>query len=121
MARTNIVAQALIGAYPTAAQVSGDDMVLELTSTSDPTDRKTTLIDNKTVLLAYNSDASPHTVTITSIPDALNRVGDIVQTLEAGEIWVYGPCKSVGFNQTGNVLFIDVSDPTVQLSVITLP
>jgi hypothetical protein len=123
MARTNIVATALgaVGSYPSAAQISGDDMVPSLTGTSDPTDRSTALIDGKTLLLAHNTDSGPQTITITSVADALNRTLDIAQTLEAGEIWIFGPVKSLGWNQSGNVLFIDVSDPKIQIAVLTLP
>lgn len=123
MARTNIVATALasVGSYPSAAQVSGDDMIPALTGTSDPTDRSTALIDGKTLLIAHNTDTGPQTITIASVADALNRTLDIVQTLEAGEIWVFGPVKSVGWIQSGNVLWIDVSDPKVRISVLTLP
>jgi len=124
MARTNIVATALsvVGSYPTAGQISGDTMVPSLTSTSDPTDRVTALIDSKTMVIAHNSDSGSHTITITSVLDTpFNRSGDIVQNLEADEIWVFGPIKASGWAQTGNLLFIDVSDPKVQIAILTLP
>jgi hypothetical protein len=123
MARTNIVATALatVGAYPTAAQISGDTMIPSLTGTSDPTDRSTLLVPGKTLVVAHNTDSAPHTITVTSVADALNRTFDLVQTMEAGEIWVFGPVMPLGWNQSGNVLFLDVSSALIQIAVLTLP
>lgn len=122
MARTNIVAVPRIGAYPTAAQISGGAMIPGLTSTSDPTDRSTGLIDGKTSVLAYNSDTVSRTITITSVADTpFNRSGDIVQTLAAKQIALLGPFKNTGWASPGNLLLIDVSDPKVQVAVLTEP
>jgi hypothetical protein len=121
MARTNIVAQSLIGAYP-ALPIAPGGADPSLTSTTDPTDRVTALIDSKTVVLAHNSDTAPHTITFTSALDSLNRAGDITAyQVDAGDISIFGPFKAVGWQQSGALLFIDTSDPHVQLAVITLP
>lgn len=122
MARTNIVPQVNvpIGSYPTLP-LSAGFADLSLTSTSDPTDRSTPLVDRKTMVLAYNSDSSAHTITFTSATDTLNRKGDIAAySMAALKISVFGPFQNIGW-QTGGLLLIDVSDPKVQLAVITLP
>ena len=121
MARTNIVAQSLLGSYP-ALPVSPGAADPGFTSTSDPTDRVTALVDSKTIVIAKNSDVSNHTITFTSVPDTLLRPGDITAyQVDAGDISIFGPFKNAGWGQTGNLLFIDVSDAHVQLAVITLP
>lgn len=121
MARTNIVAQTLLGAYPTLPITAGGADP-GFTSNSDPTDRSTALIDTKTVVIAHNTDVSSHTITFTSVADSLNRPGDITAySVAAGGISIFGPFRASGWAQTGNVLFIDVSDAHVELAVITLP
>jgi hypothetical protein len=124
MARTNIPAQPRVGPYPTQAQLDDGDLIPSLTSISDPTDRYTALVDNKTSVMAVNSDSAPHDITITAAPDTpFNRAVDLVVTLAAGEIAVLGPFKQAGWSNslgpTNNLLFIDVSDPKVQMAVLT--
>jgi len=124
MARTNIPAQVRVGPYPTQQQIDDGDLIPSLTSISDPTDRYTDLVDSKTSVLAVNSDTAPHDVTITSAPDTpFNRAVDLVVTLAAGEIALLGPFKRAGWantlGPTSNLLFIDVTDPKVQLAVFT--
>lgn len=47
------------------------------------------------VVFAQNTDASPHTLTITSTPlQPSGRVDDISQAIEAGEIRVFRICKN---------------------------
>ena len=125
MARTNIVANiasiSLLTAYPTLPIGAGTASPT-LTSNSDPLSRSTPLVDSKTMVLAYNSDVSAHTITFTSVPDSINRGGDITgYSVAAGAIALFGPFKSVGWSQAGNLLFIDVADAHVQLSVLQLP
>ncbi len=135
MARTNIVANAnvpsapaLLSSYPNLQPVA-DSLTPTFTSTSDPTDRSTLIVDGKTLLAVYNSDTIAHTVTVTSVADASNRAGNITAysvkpASAAVPVALIGPFKSAGWAQpspnTGQ-LFIDVSDAKLQLSVLTLP
>jgi hypothetical protein len=130
MARTNIVANAagvsLLTSYPTLP-IGSDAATPSFTSTSDVAiSRQTALIDGKTMVLAYNSGTIAHTISFTSIVDSLNRAGDIetysVKPASAAvPIAIFGPFKSPGWAQTGNVLFIDYSDKELQVAVLTLP
>jgi hypothetical protein len=120
MARTAITPQTLLGAYPTLPIASGG-ADLEFTANTDPTDRSTTIVENKTIVLCYNTDVAPQTVTINSAPDTFNREGDIsAYSLAAGKVAVFGPFKAAGWANAG-VLEIDVSDPKLEIAVITLP
>jgi hypothetical protein len=121
MARTNIVAQTPPGAYP-ATPIGAGDADIGYTSTSDPTDRSTALVDTKTFVVVYNSDDTlAHTITITGALDSLNRRGDITAySVDALENAMFGPFKTIGW-ATGGLLLIDVSDPKLQVAIITLP
>lgn len=121
MARTNIPANSsLVGSYPAVPLSAGAADVTE-TAVDDPTDRMTSLIDNKTYLLAHNTDTVARTITIGSTLDSLNRKGDITAySIAAGKLALFGPFRTVGWSNGGN-LNIDVSDPKVRLAVLTLP
>lgn len=120
MARTAIVAQSLAGSYPSLPYGAGT-ADLAWTATDDPTDRETPIVENKTVVLAWNTDVDPQTITINSQPLATyNREGDIVYSVGAGKIARFGPFKAAGWSNAGK-LDIDVADPLVRLAVVTLP
>jgi hypothetical protein len=121
MARTAILPTALISPYyPSLPLIAASADLLE-TAIDDPTDRETTLVDKKTVVLAHNTDTVARTITISSVPDTLNRVGDITAySIAAGKIARFGPFNTVGWASSGK-LNIDVSSPLVRLSVLTLP
>ena len=120
MARTAIPAFTLDGAYPVLPYEAGAADFIQ-SAVDDPTDRDTPLVDSKTVVIAHNTDSAPHTITITGVVDEKNRRGDIsAYSIAAGKISRFGPFKSPGWANAGK-LQIDVSDPLVRLSIITLP
>lgn len=57
--------------------------------------------DGRTVLLVKNADASPHTATISSVPDPYGRTGDIAVVTAAGATNAAGVLPTALFNQTG--------------------
>jgi len=121
MARTNIASQQLMGAYPPLPLgATGADLMF--TAIDDPVSRSTPLIDNKTVVLAFNTDVAARTITISSIADTQNRLGDITAySVVAGHIASFGPFRSAGWASAGALLYIDISDPKLRLAVIQLP
>lgn len=120
MARVLVAAQTTPGAYP-ALQPAANSRDLSFQAGDNSLGNKTPLVDSKTLVLIFNSDSGAHTVTFTSVADVLNRTGDITAySLGAGEVGLFGPFKTVGWGHTGD-LWIDVSDNTVKIAVITLP
>lgn len=120
MSRTSITPNTPLGSYP-SLPVAATQADLLFTATDDPTSRQTVISDNKTVLLARNTDSVDQTITITSVLDSQNRGGDIAAyTVAAGKIAAFGPFRLTGWSNGGQ-LYIDVSDPKVRLAVITLP
>jgi hypothetical protein len=120
MARTNIAAQTLPGAYPTLPPAANS---LDLTTVAADiaNGNETAIVDNKTVVLAKNDDVGAVTITFTSVADTLGRTGDITAySIGAGELAVFGPFKLVGWTHSGK-LWIDGSDVDLKLAVITLP
>lgn len=121
MARTAIPVNTTLGSYPTLP-ISAGGADLEFNANTDPTDRVTPLVDNKTMILAYNSGATPRTITIGSVVDSpFNRTGDInAYSVAAGKIAMFGPFKSAGWASSGN-LNVDVSNAELLTAAITLP
>jgi len=119
MARTNIVAQTLAGAYP-ALPIAGGSADLTMTTADTVNQNMTPLIDSKTVLLAFNNGATGRTVTITSVADTLNRTGDITAyALAAGKIARFGAFKTIGWANAGKLHF-EANNAEVEFAVITI-
>lgn len=120
MARTNIAAQTLAGAYPVTPLTANSADVTE-TAADTVNQNDTALVDSKTVILARNSGASARTVTITSANDTLNRKGDITAySLGVGKLARFGPFKTIGWSTGGRLLF-EANHAEVLFAVITLP
>lgn len=121
MPRTVIAPVVLSGNYyPTLPLGAGAADYAE-TAVDDPTDRYAVIVDGKTMIHAHNTDTVARTITIGSVADSFQRTGDITNySIAAGKIAHFGPFKIAGWANTGN-LNIDVSDPKVRLTNITLP
>lgn len=69
------------------------------------------------MLLANNTSGGALTVTVTSAPDALGRVGDITAlSLAAGEKRLLGPFNATGWLSAGGMLFYQASAVGVKFS-----
>lgn len=120
MARTNVAAQTLAGAYP-SLPVAGGSADITFVSGDVANGNETSLVDSKTVALIRNVGVGALSVTFTSTPDTLNRTGDITAyDVAAGETARFGAFKTVGWAHSGK-LWIDVEDADVQIAIITLP
>ena len=122
MARVLIAAQTTPGAYPTLP-IAANSRDLQMQAGDASLGNYTPLVDGKTLVICQNTNATStaRTVTFTSAVDAFNRTGDITAySLSAGELGLFGPFKTVGWSDAGN-LDIDVSNAEMVIAVITLP
>jgi len=122
MARVLVAAQTTPGAYP-ALQPAANSRDVGFQASDTGLGNYTPIVDGKTLVLITNINAAPQTVTFQSVPDTLNREGDITAySLTQYEVALFGPFKNAGWLQTGTVgLWIDTSDNDVKIAVITLP
>lgn len=90
---------------------------------ADATNKNQADMTGYETLLAFNSDASSHTVTINSAPDPTGRTKDITaQSIAAGKIYVYGPFKFLqGWAQGGSSLNFEADDATVKFAWLCPP
>lgn len=120
MARVNVAAQTTLGAYP-ELPLTANSADLAMQAGDNSLGNYTALVDNKTFVIAQNTDSGAHTITFTSVVDTFNRTGNITSySIGAGELAMFGPFKTLGWANSGQ-LWIDVNDNTVKLAVITLP
>ncbi len=114
MARTPIVPQALPGSW----SITGVAATNQAADTSLYNSFKPS---GKDVVIAFNSGASPYTVTITSTPDDKGRTGDAGPvTLAAGEIRVFGLLPMLGWQQTDGTVYLQASNAAVKFSIFQL-
>jgi len=123
MPRVNHAPEALQLAYP-ALQPPADSLDLAFVA-ADTTNDEMTDCTGKEVILAWNVGATPHTVTITSVP-VNGRSGDVTgYSVGAGEIAFFGPYPTAGFRRTGapdaGKIYFEADNAEVEFAVLKLP
>lgn len=115
MARTTITKTTAPGSYASAG------VALVLTA-ADVANMNQVAAQGNDLVIAQNTDASGHTVTITSAPDPFGRSGNIAaEAIAAGAIRIYGPFKLDGWIQTDGFLYFQADNALVKLAVVKLP
>lgn len=116
MPRITIAGSQLAGAYPTAGTAF-------TFTAADTTDQNRTVFTGKEILIAYNSGATPHTVTITSVANRFGRLGTIAaESIAAGAYRHFGPFTNAeGWKQSDGYLYYEANDPEVLFAVLKLP
>jgi len=120
MARTTLTKTNASGSYPTLPITPGALLVTE--TAADVANKNQFKCSERDLVLAHNTGATPHTVTVTSKADAHNRTGDIpAYSIPAGEIHQLGPFKSSGWKQTDGFIYLEANHAEIKFSVIQLP
>lgn len=115
MPRTNLTKTTAPGAYAAA----GAAVTL---AAADVANGNQFAASGKDLIVAYNSGASSHTVTITSVNDSLGRRGDITaESIAAGAFRIYGPLPSAGWSQSDGTIQVSANHAEVLLGVIAVP
>lgn len=116
MARQTLNKVSLLGPYPTLP-VAANALDLPFTA-ADVTNKEQFVPSDNDLVLAWNTGASPYTVTITSAPDALNRTGDIATySIGAGEIAALR-IKKQGWVQPDGKVYLEASNAAVKYAII---
>lgn len=73
------------------------------------------------LLIAHNTDASPHTLTVTSEPLAPSgRVDDISQSIAAGAIRIFRLARNGWEDSNGKVQLPAGQDATIEVGIVDL-
>ncbi len=109
-----------LGSFP-ALQPAVDSLDAVFTA-ADVANKNQFKPTGKELIIAWNSGASPYTVTVTSAPDEKGRSGDITAySLAAADIAVIGPLEIKGWRQTDGYVYWEASNVAVKFAVISLP
>lgn len=124
MARTTVNKTVLIGNYPALPVTANSADLAFMASTGQAGNNGNQIpFGNAAQLcvLVQNSDAvNPYTVTITSKPDQLNRLGDLgPYTMQANEFAVF-IVKRDGFRQSDGFLYLEASNVAVKLAAFDI-
>lgn len=117
MPRTSLTPIAAPGSYPT---VSANSLDAALTAADTGNKNQFTASGND-LILAFNSGATPYTVTVTSVADPCNRTQDIsAYSLGASELMVIGPMKLAGWCQTDGKIYLEANNAAVKFAILAL-
>lgn len=112
MARTDVT----VTPVPTWRNgVNAAELTLTMAA-ADTTDKNQATFTGREILVAHNTDASPHNITISSKAIA-NRAGDITAAIPAGAIMIF-QAENYGWRQSGGKLWFEADDDTVKFGVI---
>lgn len=115
MARIDHTVQAAPGKWPSAG-----GLIAWLAA--DAVNKEQFPLTGQELLLAWNTGASPYTITITSIADPYGRSDDITaESIAAGDIRMFGPFDIVGWQQSDGNLYFEATNAAVEFAVISLP
>ncbi|KKM71085.1 hypothetical protein LCGC14_1434240 [marine sediment metagenome] len=79
------------------------------------------VITGRQLLLVFNNDVGAQTFTISSVPDAFGRKGDITDySLDAGDYVAFWFGSVVGWRQTANKILLASSNDAIQYAVLNL-
>ena len=72
-------------------------------------------------LVAHNTGASQHNVTVTGSADALGRSSDLTNTIEADEIMILGPFHTqAGWGQVDGMLYFEADNLEVEYASVSV-
>ncbi len=118
MARTSLTPKAVLGQKSNVYTANAADLTM---TAADVANKNQATASGNDLILAHNTGAAPHTITITSIADVMGRTGDIsAYSLGAGEYALFGPHKGDGWTQTDGKLYFEADHAEVKFAVVQL-
>jgi hypothetical protein len=118
MARTDLTKTTAEGAYGDYAAGDADVTM----AAADTVDKNAFTFEGKDLIIAHNTGASAHTVTVTSAPDPYGRSQDIDgYSIGAGEIAAFGPLEADGWLQSDGKIYLEADNAEVEFGVVKLP
>ena len=113
MARTALTVQALTGPFPAALTL--DTLVW---TAADISNLNSFVLTGREIILVRNDDASGQLVTLTSVADDKNRVGNVTKTVATTAYAVFAATDISGWIQSDGLFYLDAPDADVFFSII---
>jgi hypothetical protein len=119
MARQSHTPLTALGTKTDAYSAGAADLTM---TAADASNKEEVTFTGAEIVIAHNTGASEHTVTISSVVDALGRTGDVsAYALAAGDYAVFGPLDIEGWRQSAGKLYFEANDAEVKFGVVKLP
>lgn len=90
-------------------------MVVVATVDANDVDNHEWLMVDGDILLAFNTGAGGHIVVLLATPDGQLRSENSTQTVDGGELAVFGPLQSLGWKQTSGMVNVDTNDAAAEI------
>ena len=118
MTRVTLTPTVPLGALGSAYTANAADLPM---TAADASNKEQAAHSGKLLIIAHNTGAGAHTITITSVVDDLGRTGDISgYSLGAGEYAVFGPLELAGWVETDWKLHFEANHAEVKFGVVDL-
>lgn len=114
MARTNLTPIDAPGCY-------GADPAALAWAAADVANKNQVTLTGREIVLAHNSGAVAHTITVTSAQDPYKRTGDVTAQIPAGEYRVFGPVALDGWMQSDGRLYLEADHAEILFAILRLP
>jgi len=120
MARQTLTKLTALGTFP-ALQPAANSADLTMTA-ADTVNKEQFVASGNDLIIAHNTGASPHTITVTSVADGqTKRTGDITAySLGAGEYAALGPFAKQGWVQADGKIYLEANHAEVKFGVVQL-
>lgn len=87
---------------------------------ADTTNKERVKLRRGELIIAQNSDASAHSVTVTSVDDKYGRQEDITYSVGASEYAVIGPFLPHGWQQSDGYLYFEADNTNVSFAIVRI-
>jgi hypothetical protein len=119
MARVAVAGQRPKGPHPGAVAAGALDLVW---TAADVANKHQLTATGRDILLVWNTDASAHNFTLTSVADKQNRTGDVTNySLAAGKVAAYKFDDLTGWAQADGSIYFEADNALVKFAVISVP
>lgn len=89
---------------------------------ADVANKNQVTLTGREIVLAHNSGAVAHTITITSVQDPYKRTGDVsAHQVPAGGYRVFGPVALDGWMQADGRLYLEADHAEILFAILRLP
>lgn len=116
MARATLTKTTPLGSYGTYA-ANAADLTMAAATVAD---KNQFVASGKDLVIAHNTGAGAHNITITSVVDPYGRTGDITYALGAGEYAIFGPFDLPGWMQTDGKIYLEADHAEIKFGVVPL-
>ncbi len=113
MARTAFTVQPIAGAYP------ADLLLTTITWTlADVVNQNSFVLTGREIILVRNDDVATKIVTLTSIADPQNRVGNVTKSVLANGYAAFSAAELTGWIQSDGLFYLEADDADVFFAIL---